>query len=63
MLTMSALPPNADINGGGWNVCFVPQADVGTGLRECLDKAEAPKPLFAGAGAYWSAARPGPQDG
>jgi hypothetical protein len=25
---MSALPPKADIKRTGWNVCFVPKADI-----------------------------------
>jgi hypothetical protein len=27
---MSALPPKADIDRSGWNVCFVPEANVVT---------------------------------
>ena len=32
-VAMSALPPIADIRGDGWNVCFVPIADI----RHSLD--------------------------
>jgi hypothetical protein len=29
---MSALPPKADIDHDGGNVCFVPKADILTGI-------------------------------
>ena len=42
---MSALPPKADKGGRGWNVCFVPMADISEYPRQSR---HSPSPLRAG---------------